>query len=141
MSRSSLDHISGKTHMLSRNFGCNVSSIELPCPICGIAIMMGLVCQIFFYLLLALFSSRYFYCSIHCDSSWWLIYQVFKLIHAYGTLEMQIIYAHRKSFDVDKFAVIKSIFSSFEKNIATVRSFFSSFLSTVMAVQCFLCFG
>ncbi|KAI5418841.1 hypothetical protein KIW84_043172 [Lathyrus oleraceus] len=30
-----------KAHMLSRSLGYNVSSVECPCPICGIAIIMG----------------------------------------------------------------------------------------------------
>jgi hypothetical protein len=37
---------------------------------------------------------------------------------------MQIIYAHRKSFDADQYAAIKYNFSSFERNMATVCSFF-----------------
>lgn len=37
---------------------------------------------------------------------------------------MQIIYAHRKSFDADQYAGIKYNFSSFERNMATVCSLF-----------------
>lgn len=37
---------------------------------------------------------------------------------------MQIIYAHRKSFDADQYAAIKYNFSSFERNMATVCSLF-----------------
>lgn len=37
---------------------------------------------------------------------------------------MQIIYAHRKSFDSDQLAAIKYNFSSFERNMATVCPYF-----------------
>ncbi|CAK7356901.1 unnamed protein product [Dovyalis caffra] len=41
------------------------------------------------------------------------------LLSVTRSLFQQIIYAHRKAFDVDKFAVIKSIFSTFHKNVTT----------------------
>ncbi|KAJ6959314.1 midasin isoform X1 [Populus alba x Populus x berolinensis] len=41
------------------------------------------------------------------------------LLSVTRSLFQQIIYAHRKAFDADKFAAIKSIFCSFHKNVAT----------------------
>ncbi|XP_027334240.1 midasin [Abrus precatorius] len=44
------------------------------------------------------------------------------LLSAARFLFQQIIYAHRKSFDVDQFDRVKSYFSSFEKNVVTEES-------------------
>ncbi|KAJ1401027.1 P-loop containing nucleoside triphosphate hydrolase [Sesbania bispinosa] len=44
------------------------------------------------------------------------------LLSAARSLFQQIVYAHRKSFDVDQFATLQSSFSSFEKNIVTEES-------------------
>jgi hypothetical protein len=50
----------------------------------------------------------------------------------------QIIYAHRKAFDADKFAAIKSIFCSFHKNVATVWFFVFPFIRVInKSVICF----
>jgi len=52
---------------------------------------------------------------------------------------MQIIYAHRKSFDADQYAAIKYNFSSFERNKATVCSIFL-FKFLIWLFDCFGCF-
>ncbi|KAL2338821.1 hypothetical protein Fmac_013267 [Flemingia macrophylla] len=53
------------------------------------------------------------------------------LLGASRSLFQQIIYAHRKSFDTEQFARIKSIFSSVEKNIPTEDSVY--LLSSLVA--------
>ncbi|XP_029127909.1 midasin [Cajanus cajan] len=53
------------------------------------------------------------------------------LLGASRSLFQQIIYAHRKSFDGEQFARIKSIFSSLEKNIHTEESIY--LLSSLVA--------
>ncbi|RDX86825.1 Midasin, partial [Mucuna pruriens] len=55
------------------------------------------------------------------------------LLSAARSLFQQIIYAHRKSFDAEQFAGIKSIFSSFEKNICTEESIY--LLSSLVAAS------
>ncbi|XP_028066482.1 midasin-like [Camellia sinensis] len=42
------------------------------------------------------------------------------LLSVARSLFQQIIYAHRKSFEADKYAVIKSLLGSFQKNMITV---------------------
>ncbi|KAH1214195.1 hypothetical protein GmHk_14G041978 [Glycine max] len=57
---STVFQITKSTHAIKEFWVQCLSSVELPCSICGIVLTMRHICLIFFYLLLALFSSTLF---------------------------------------------------------------------------------